>query len=64
MMNIGIHPRISGHPARFVGLKKFVEYVMSEEFRDKIWICTRSEIAEFWMKHYPPKYQESKPAKL
>lgn len=54
MMSIGLHPRISGHPGRFAGLQKFVEYLMQDQFKDKVWIATRTEIADFWLKTYPP----------
>eukprot|EP01084_Bolivina_argentea_P279663 478123_1 len=60
MMSIGLHGRITGHPGRLVGLQRFVEYIMQPEFKDKIWIATRTEIYDFWLKHYPPSIQLSK----
>ena len=45
MMSIGLHSRISGHPARADALIRFLEYVLSYE---RVWICRRIEIAEHW----------------
>ncbi len=50
MMSVGLHARLVGRPARFAGLKRFVEYVMSH---DKVWVTTRSEIARHWRAQYP-----------
>ena len=58
MMTVGLHPRISGHPGRAKGLRRFLEYVVSDEVRDKVWIATRSEIAEFWKQTFPPSNAE------
>jgi allantoinase len=45
MMSIGLHCRISGHPARAMALARFLDYVNS---RDSVWICRREEIARYW----------------
>eukprot|EP01084_Bolivina_argentea_P127722 225860_1 len=54
MMSIGLHSRIIGHPGRLMGLKRFIQYIMNDKFQDKVWIATRTQIAQFWMKNYPP----------
>jgi allantoinase len=46
MMSVGLHGRISGHPARAMALARFLDYVSS---RDSVWICRREEIARHWM---------------
>ena len=51
LMSVGLHGRISGHPARTMGLEQFLDYVTGH---DKVWICRRDEIAKHWTKQYPP----------
>ncbi|MDM1020112.1 allantoinase PuuE [Acinetobacter sp. VNK23] len=50
MLSIGMHCRILGRPARFKALQKFLDYVQNH---DRVWICTRQQIAEHWMKYHP-----------
>lgn len=50
MLSIGLHNRIIGRPGRFAALKRFVEYVLSHE---QVWCCTREQIAQHWLKHFP-----------
>ncbi|WP_067094081.1 allantoinase PuuE [Marinomonas atlantica] len=50
MMSIGMHSRTLGKPARFMALKKFLDYVQSH---DGVWIARRSDIANHWMEHHP-----------
>jgi peptidoglycan/xylan/chitin deacetylase (PgdA/CDA1 family) len=45
MMSIGLHCRISGHPARAMALARFLDYVNN---RESVWICRREEIARHW----------------
>ncbi len=45
MMSVGLHPRISGHPARAMALARFLDYVQGH---DAVWICRREEIARHW----------------
>lgn len=45
MLSVGMHPRILGHPARFAGLMRFLDYVAAHE---RVWVCRRSEIAHHW----------------
>jgi allantoinase len=46
MMSVGLHGRISGHPARALALARFLDYVQSQ---DAVWVCRREEIARHWM---------------
>ena len=50
MLSIGLHNRIIGRPARFAALKRFVEYVQGHE---QVWCCTREQIAQHWVEHFP-----------
>lgn len=49
MMSIGMHCRIIGRPGRFKALIKFLNYI--KKYKD-IWICTRQEIANHWIKYH------------
>ncbi len=51
MMSVGLHPRLSGHPARAAGLARFLDHVAG---RDRVWVARRAEIAEHWMRTHPP----------
>ena len=51
MMSIGLHPRISGHPARAAALARFLDFLQTHE---DVWICTREEIARHWQHEHPP----------
>jgi allantoinase len=51
MMSIGLHARISGHPARAMALARFLDYLLQH---DSVWICRREEIARRWMAEHPP----------
>lgn len=46
MMSIGLHGRISGHPARTMALTRFLDYIQDH---DSVWICRREEIARHWI---------------
>jgi len=50
MMSVGLHGRISGHPARAVALKRFLDHVQSY---DRVWICRHEEVARHWMAEHP-----------
>jgi len=51
MMSVGLHARISGHPARAMALARFLDYV---EGQDAVWVCRREEIARHWQAAFPP----------
>ncbi|AWF82064.1 chitin deacetylase [Microbulbifer sp. A4B17] len=46
LMTIGLHGRVSGHPARAIGIYRFLKYIQGFE---PIWICRRKEIAQHWI---------------
>jgi peptidoglycan/xylan/chitin deacetylase (PgdA/CDA1 family) len=50
MMSVGLHGRISGHPARAMALARFLDYVQGH---DAVWVCRREEIARHWMSVHP-----------
>ncbi|MCO5197870.1 MAG: allantoinase PuuE [Anaerolineae bacterium] len=50
LMSVGLHGRISGHPARALALARFLDYVLHH---DRVWICRREEIARHWMHQHP-----------
>jgi len=45
MMSVGLHCRLSGHPARAAGLERFLDHVCA---KDGVWICRREDIAKHW----------------
>ncbi|MFV8816292.1 allantoinase PuuE [Haliea sp. E17] len=51
LLNIGLHCRLVGRPARFAALQRFVDYVQSHE---QVWVCRRSDIARHWHANYRP----------
>ncbi len=50
LMTIGLHARISGHPARAMALARFLDHVQSH---DAVWICRREDIARHWLAEHP-----------
>jgi urate oxidase len=50
MMTVGMHCRLVGQPGRFMGLKRFLDYIRS---KDKVWIARRIEIARHWAEKHP-----------
>ncbi|MDH4566468.1 chitin deacetylase [Pseudomonas sp. BN414] len=46
LMSVGLHGRISGHPARAMALARFLDHVQEHE---GVWVCRREEIAWHWM---------------
>ncbi|UAA37128.1 allantoinase PuuE [Paraneptunicella aestuarii] len=52
MLSIGLHCRLVGRPGRIAGLKRFIEYVLGH---DKVWLCTREQIARHWLQEHPYK---------
>ena len=50
MMSVGLHPRISGHPARAAGVARFLDHVAA---RGGAWVCRREEIADHWIREHP-----------
>ncbi|HTH61030.1 MAG TPA: allantoinase PuuE [Paraburkholderia sp.] len=50
MMSVGLHLRLSGHPGRAAGLRRFLDHVAS---RDGVWVCRRADIARHWHAQHP-----------
>jgi OHCU decarboxylase len=50
MMTLGMHCRLVGQPGRFMGLKRFVDYIRGF---DHVWTPTRLDIARHWMATHP-----------
>lgn len=50
MLNIGLHPRMVGHPGRALGLQKFLDYMLKH---DSVWVCRRVDIARHWKEQFP-----------
>jgi peptidoglycan/xylan/chitin deacetylase (PgdA/CDA1 family) len=52
MLNIGLHIRIIGRPARLWALQKFLEFLNS--VRGRVWIARRIDIGRHWLATQPP----------
>jgi peptidoglycan/xylan/chitin deacetylase (PgdA/CDA1 family) len=50
MMSIGLHPRITGNPARADALARFIEYAQS---LGDVWFARRSDIARTFVAQQP-----------
>ena len=50
MMTISLHNRISGQPARFEAVERFLDLAAKHE---GIWFAGRSDIARHWSEHHP-----------
>lgn len=55
MLNIGLHPRMVGHPGRARGLARFLDHIQAH---DHVWVCRRSDIAAHWRTHFSAFGQE------
>jgi len=51
MMSVGLHCRLAGRPGRIAALQRFLDYIQGQE---KVWICTRLDIARHWHANHPP----------
>lgn len=52
MMTISLHSRISGQPARFEAIARFLDFAAEH---DGLWFAGRSEIARHWIETHPPE---------
>ena len=52
LLNIGLHCRIIGRPARLKALQDFIKYLV--KFND-VWLCRRIDIATHWYQHFLPE---------
>jgi peptidoglycan/xylan/chitin deacetylase (PgdA/CDA1 family) len=50
MMSVGLHARMIGHPARMVGLARFLEHILRHSH---VWVCERIQIARHWHANHP-----------
>jgi allantoinase len=50
LMSVSLHLRMSGHPARFAGVERFLDHVQN---KSGVWLCTRSQVAQHWMATHP-----------
>ena len=51
MLNVVVHSRIIGRPARIEPLRRFIQYVLSHEH---VWFCRREDMAWYWYKNFFP----------
>ncbi|MHC9236341.1 polysaccharide deacetylase family protein [Pseudooceanicola sp. 502str34] len=52
LMTISLHNRISGQPARFDAIRRFLDHALSHE---DVWFASRGEVARHWAAHHPPE---------
>lgn len=52
LLNIGLHPRMVGHPGRARGLARFLDHIGKHE---RVWVARRSDIADHWRRQFPPE---------
>lgn len=52
LMSVGLHPRITGRPARARALARVLDHIMAHE---GVWVCRRLDVAEHWHAHHPPR---------
>lgn len=50
MLSVGMHCRLLGRPGRFIALQRFLDHLAAH---DRVWICTRADIARHWSKKHP-----------
>ena len=50
MMTVSLHSRISGQPARFEAVQRFLDFAAAHE---AIWFASRSDVARHWMNLHP-----------
>jgi putative urate catabolism protein len=51
IMSVGLHPRLSGRPARARALAQFLDYARAHAH---VWFCRRLDIAQHWRTQHPP----------
>ena len=50
MMNVGLHMRLIGHPARAIGLERLLDHIVGHK---DVWVTRRIDIARHWAKTHP-----------
>jgi allantoinase len=51
LVSIGLHPRISGQASRADGVREVIDCLTD---RSDVWLATRRQIAEHWLRAVPP----------
>jgi allantoinase len=49
LMNVGLHPHVSGHPYRIRALREFLAYAKSH---DHVWWATREDVASWYLENH------------
>ncbi|MBO0906016.1 allantoinase PuuE [Jiella sonneratiae] len=59
MLNVGLHCRLVGRPARAAALARFLDYVQS---KPDVWVARRIDVARHWREHFPhaPRFRPSR----
>lgn len=52
MMTVSLHPRVSGQPSRFDGLRHFLDLVRRTP---GVWVASRGAVARHWRRVHPPR---------
>lgn len=52
MLSVGLHCRLVGRPGRARALARFLDHVLAH---DRVWVCTREQIARHWLAVHPPE---------
>lgn len=50
LLNVGLHPRMVGHPGRARGLARFLDHIQRHEH---VWVARRADIAAHWRRTFP-----------
>jgi hypothetical protein len=50
MMNVGLHPHVSGHPHRMPCFREFLAHARAHP---DVWWTTREEIATWYLANHP-----------
>jgi crotonobetainyl-CoA:carnitine CoA-transferase CaiB-like acyl-CoA transferase/peptidoglycan/xylan/chitin deacetylase (PgdA/CDA1 family) len=51
LMSVGLHPRITGRPARARALANVLDHILKH---DRVWVCSRLDIARHWHAQHAP----------
>ena len=50
LMSVGLHPRLTGRPARARALAAVLDHILKH---DNIWVCRRIDVARHWRSAHP-----------
>jgi allantoinase len=51
LMTVSLHARVSGQPARFDAVQRFLDLVQAD---DGVWLAGRGDVARHWIATHPP----------